>query len=925
MLIREFEMSTASTTRGFAASARGLLPLLEREDGLTELDALARDAASGAGRMLLIEGVAGVGKTRLLDEARRIASDQGLSVLSARAGELERDFGFGIVGQLLEPALARTDPERRAELFAGAARLAEPVFAADPAEPDPGATPTHSVLHGLYWLVVNLSERAPLLFTIDDVQWADEPSHRFLLHLARRLDGLPVAIVLAARAGEEPANPQLTRQLAVELREPTLRPRPLSADAVKVIVRGELGADAGAELCVACHEATAGNPFFVSELVAELRSAGETGEAISAESVRSLGPDRIATSLLLRVGRLDPLAPRLAREVAVLGTEADPVHAADLADVDSADARALARLLADASVLEYGDPFRFVHPIARTAVYEEMPGAERARLHARAAELLSADGAGPEPVAVHLLATDPASDPHTVRQLRAAADAALARGSPETAVRYLRRALREPAPDEDLGDLHAVLGAALWILGDPAALDHLRAAAARAEPGLPRVQATIALTTALGHFAADEAAVELETAIEALPADEDELARELEVELASAGHLAPRTKERGAGRLERFASRSTGATTTDRKLLASLALERTIKGTADEAADLAVRSLDAGLLADSAGGAIQECEAIAALIYAERFDAAEHYLGNALRQARDSGSLTGVTLLTRFMSLAAQRRGQLATAEARARESIETAELAGQGPGASAFPAAYLGETLIDRGPLDEAIEILTAVTTCDRASPNFMTCCALHTLAQVRLAAGQPAAAVADLRLLADYIRGWIDRSPAMIPHRSTLALALAQLGETEEARRLAGEEVELSRAWGAPRAIGVSLRAAGIAAGKEDTVGLLGQAVVVLERSEARLEHARALVDLGAALRRNGKQCEGRARLEQGMDLAHRCGAGTLVARAMHELELAGARPRRAALRGRDSLTPAELRASEMAATGMTNKEIA
>jgi DNA-binding CsgD family transcriptional regulator len=163
------------------------------------------------------------------------------------------------------------------------------------------------------------------------------------------------------------------------------------------------------------------------------------------------------------------------------------------------------------------------------------------------------------------------------------------------------------------------------------------------------------------------------------------------------------------------------------------------------------------------------------------------------------------------------------------------------------------------------------------------------------------------------------------MIPYRSTLALALAQLGENEEARRLAAEEVELSRAWGTPRAIGVSLRAAGVVAGKEDMVRLLGQAVGVLERSESRLEHARALVDLGAALRRNGKQSQGRARLEQGMDLAHCCGAETLVARAIQELELAGARPRRAALRGRDSLTPAELRAAEMAATGMSNKEIA
>jgi DNA-binding CsgD family transcriptional regulator len=918
-------MTTDFTTGWRAVGTRGRLPLVEREHGLAELDALAYDAVRGEGRILLIEGAAGVGKTRLLHEARRIAGDRGVSVLSARAGELERDFGFGVIRQLLEPVLARLDAEPRAELFTGAARLAAPVFAADPAEPDPGANPADGILHGLYWLVVNLSERAPLLLSIDDVQWADEASQRFVLYLARRLDGLPVAIVLAARTGEEPVNAQLSRQLAMEVSGPRLRPRPLSAEAVEVIVRAELAEDASAELCVACHEATGGNPFFVSELLAELRSAGLTGETVSAEAVRSLAPDRIAASLLLRVGRLDPAAPRLARAVAVLGAEADPDRAADLAALDACDARAVARLLVDGSVLEHGEPFRFVHPIARTAVYEEMPAAERARLHRRAADLLAAGGAGPETIAVHLLATDPAANRQSVAQLRAAAEAALTRGSPETAVRYLRRALREPAADAELRDVHAELGSASWILGDPAALDHLRTAVALAEPGVPRARATIALTTALSHVEADEAAVRLEGAIDALPPGADELARELEVELAAVGHFTRRAYVRAAGRLERFASDRIGRTTTDRKLLASLAFERAINGRATEAADLAVRAFEAGLLADYIGGAIQECEAVVSLIYAERFAAADHYLETALRQARQWGSLTGVVLSTRFMSLAAQRRGLLATAEARARESIEAAVLAGQGHGASVFSSACLGETLIDRGPPDKAVELLAEATASAEANPNLMACCARHALAQSRLANGQPEAAIASLRLLAEQVRGWVDRIPAMIPYRSTLALALVQVGEIEEARSLAAEEVALSRAWGTPRAYGVSLRAAGLAAGTADAVGLLGQAVDVLERSEARLEYARALVDLGAALRRKGNQRVGRTRLEQGMDLAHRCGAQTLVARAIRELELAGARPRRAALRGRDSLTPAELRASEMAATGMTNKQIA
>ena len=104
-----------------------------------------------------------------------------------------------------------------------------------------------------------------------------------------------------------------------------------------------------------------------------------------------------------------------------------------------------------------------------------------------------------------------------------------------------------------------------------------------------------------------------------------------------------------------------------------------------------------------------------------------------------------------------------------------------------------------------------------------------------------------------------------------------------------------------------------------------MLREAVATLEGSEARLDHAHALVDLGAALRRAGKRTEARERLAEGLELADRCGATALVDMAEAELRAAGARPRRRALSGVASLTPSELRVAEMAAEGMMNKEIA
>src|SRR5215216_5432247 len=130
--------------------------LLEREGDLAVLGGLLADARAGEGRLAVIEGPAGIGKTRLLEEARAVAGGLGLDVLHARGGELERDFGFGVVRQLLEPRLALEPEGERAELFAGAAGLAEAAIAPRSAMAPPAGDPSHAVLHGLYWLVVNL-------------------------------------------------------------------------------------------------------------------------------------------------------------------------------------------------------------------------------------------------------------------------------------------------------------------------------------------------------------------------------------------------------------------------------------------------------------------------------------------------------------------------------------------------------------------------------------------------------------------------------------------------------------------------------------------------------------------------------------------------------------------------------------------------
>ena len=173
--------------------------------------------------------------------------------------------------------------------------------------------------------------------------------------------------------------------------------------------------------------------------------------------------------------------------------------------------------------------------------------------------------------------------------------------------------------------------------------------------------------------------------------------------------------------------------------------------------------------------------------------------------------------------------------------------------------------------------------------------------------------------------VTGLHSPSPTTAPWRSDVALAHLALGAPAEARALAAEEVALAQAHHGPRTLGIALRAAGLTEGGRRGIELLREAVRVLEGSAGRLEHARAMTDLGAALRRAGRRAESREILRPALDLAHRCGAPALTERARAELVAAGGRPRRLVLSGLDSLTPSERRVAQLAAVGLSNRDIA
>src|SRR3712207_6502781 len=177
--------------------------LLERDAELARLREAFDAAALSDGALVLVEGEAGIGKTALLDAATREARDRGFRVLRARGGELEREFGFGIVRQLFEAPMRAEDAASRAELLSSAGDIVATVLGiGGAAPPATGQDAAFAAQHGLYWLTANLAAREPLLLAVDDAQWSDAASLRWLIFLARRLEGVPAVAIATWRSGE---------------------------------------------------------------------------------------------------------------------------------------------------------------------------------------------------------------------------------------------------------------------------------------------------------------------------------------------------------------------------------------------------------------------------------------------------------------------------------------------------------------------------------------------------------------------------------------------------------------------------------------------------------------------------------------------------------------------------------------------------
>jgi DNA-binding CsgD family transcriptional regulator len=615
----------------------------------------------------------------------------------------------------------------------------------------------------------------------------------------------------------------------------------------------------------------------------------------------------------------------LAQAASVVGELESPQAVAEVAGLEMPPTADAAAALIAADILETTSPMRFVHPLTRAAIRAALPADVQTAYALTGARQLAASGRI-EPAAACLAELAPRGDAWTTEILVEAGLLARARGAPDVAALLLDRALAESPAPARAAEIRGELGRIQLALGDPEAIATLQAAFAAADDLATRGRLAASLGRALMQQAmrVGEAVELLEATIAELDDEHADVRAELEaIVLYHSGWEGTARERRAEQRATPAvdAEPSRAGDVLDRTRLFTLATESV--GTCRPAAEgvaLLERALAGGTLLRDAP--VAHAGSALLLAMAGRPDQARTHLEEGIAAAQAAGAAFAVRTGVALRGHVAFLEGDVRAAERDARAGVDLAA-------ESDLPGRYLVWILIDclleQGRLAEAETALRHYDLTgpmpDRSPLNPV----LHRRGCVRIAAGAVHTGLEDVLLCGQRQEAIGQRNAAMVPWRVTAAEAYLTLGDRDAARELAGANLELALAFGAPHVVGPALRVHALAGEPAGAVAALREAVGVLERSFARLELARARLDLGEALQREGDAAAARIELASAAALAQELGATVLAGRAAAAAAASGARPRRAARRGREALTPAELRVAQHAAHGASNQEIA
>jgi DNA-binding CsgD family transcriptional regulator len=886
-------------------------------------EALDRVCA-GRSAIVLIEGEAGIGKTRLLADALDGARGRGMQVAAGRAEELEQTRPFGVLAAAFRCALASPDPRRAAIaglLASGGGGEGGPVTVTS----DPGLQ--FRVVDAFTDLAEELALRGPLVIGADDLQWADPSTLLTLAAVIRRLADVPVALIGCFRPAPRAAELELLIDALEAAGARHLALGPLTEDAVRDLAAESLAAQPGPALLAGLAGA-AGNPLFVMELLGALMQEGaiEIG-AGQAEVARVTLPPTLRLTILRRLSFLPEDALQVLRDASILGSA---FSLTDLAVITDRPAVSLSVALAEAiraGVLDDdGVRLRFRHDLIRDALYEDLPGSVRRGLHREAGQRLAQSAAPAAQVAGHLARAATAGDAEAIAWLiRAAREAAGT--SPAVTADLLGQAIglmdrADPGRDRLLPEQALSLLRAGRI-GESEQI--CRALLGRAHDLAADGPARICLGYALMASRRPRAGLEELERVSGSPAltgAERASARAW----ASNGRLTLGDLDGACAAateaLELRPSENHLATTV---ALATRGMIRSHRGHLRDAAaiiDDAVHLADRSPVRAGHRYPIHVARAFI-LISLDRLDEARSALDTGSRISQELGIRWHMASYPMVRAVERYIAGEWDDAIAEAQAAIG---LDGEMGDPTVLARTVLALISLHRNDLGRAGEAAgAAVRQVEQTGSRQRTQAALWARALILEAGGQPAGALAALSALWD----WCTESGFTLEYRmfgaDLVRLALAG-GEPGRAREVAAALSEIAQRNEVATLTGAALQCQGLA---DDDPEMLAAAAEAYGRGPRPLELARACEDAGAAFARQGSTPRARPLLEQAVTIYENLEATRDLGRAEALLRAAGIRRGRHGARSRPqvgwpSLTPTEITVACLVADGLTNPQI-
>jgi DNA-binding CsgD family transcriptional regulator len=859
--------------------------------------------------VLMIDGDRGSGKSALLRAALERCP---ALVLRAHCHSAERGFTFGVVSQLFD----RLPPDDL-QSAAGPA-----VMAVGGAE-----SPERDLLDRFYRRARAIAAAGPVVLAIDDIHLADPLSARWFSYVARRLDDLPVGLLITVKSRDlssgtsGPAADELIADLGALAYSRLVRTAPLCAQCAEELIARRLGGFVDPAFARQCHALTCGNPQVLGAVAARLAAvglpAGDTDAALA------IAARTLADTALGWLRQDDPVKADLVEQFAVCagGTlEKAAMLAGQGEDVARVARQALRRI----GLLDPRSPDRFAHPAMGEAITDHLSPEARPAMHARAALMLSQIGEPAMLTAEHVMSAGTIGEPWARQVLRQGAREAAAAGDWPRGARYLSRALLEPGRPRQTLTLTAELGTVEFHHDIGACLRRLSAAADLAA-GDPDAAADLAAFAEVALAAEDsDAAAAFCRAVAAL-ADAKAPDRSALLRLAAQALLLGQALPPASAAGVRQAMRRLRDGPDDmaaRQLLSVMALGAAARGrNPRRCTTLALRSVGAGPVRFMEPLPSTTACAALALAWAGDLSAASDACAQAIEAAHRIASRTGEALALFVRSEIAYQRGNLNAALTDAQQAVRLFQAVGA-TGLGAVAVAHSTRVLLMRG---EPGSVPAQAMDPGHEASGHPFVLGIQQEARGMIAAAQANRTLA-LRLYLECGRHLMAGglvNPACSAWRSRAVATLSGLGRKAEARTLAESEVSLARAWGAPGPLGRAL--VGYSAAHEGSarLELLGEAVAVLEGSDCRLNLASALIRLGSEMYATGHTRAARDVLERGLDMANDCGAATLATIAHRSMHAAGARPR--GHPASVTLTAAERRVAELVVSGMSNQAVA